>query len=111
MKRISIGTWAYVIGPYASDPVPFDEVVRKIAAFGFDGLELGGFPPHPNPDSLTTKGQRDEVRGRVADAGLAFSGLAADLWSQHLIDSEDGAAYLDCFRMNLQFAEDLGIDT
>ena len=36
MKRISIGTWAYSIGPYASHPVPFDEVVDKLAALGFD---------------------------------------------------------------------------
>ena len=110
MKRISIGTWAYAIGPYASHPVPFEEVVERLAGYGFDGLELGGFPPHPNPDSLATKAEREAVKRRVADAGLAFSGLAADLWSQQLINSEDGAAYLDCFRKNLQFAEDLGID-
>src|SRR5262245_32923631 len=111
MKRISIGTWAYAIGPYADHPVPFDEVVRRLAGLGFDGIDLGGFAPHPNPDTLATKAQRDEVRKRVADAGLAFSGLAADLWSQQLINAEDeGRAYLECFRKNAQFAEDLGID-
>ena len=31
MKRISIGTWAYSIGPYADNPVPFDEILRKLA--------------------------------------------------------------------------------
>lgn len=110
MKRISIGTWAYVIGPYANHPVPFEEVVEKLAALGFQGIDLGGFPPHPNPDALTTKGERGEVRKRVEDAGLAFSALAADLWSQHLIDTDDNRPYLDAFRKNLQFAEDLGIE-
>jgi sugar phosphate isomerase/epimerase len=110
MKRISIGTWAYSIGPYASDPVPFDEVIRKLAALGFDGIDLGGFAPHPNPDTLARTDQRLAVRRQVEDAGMAFSGLAADLWSQHLIDAEDNRPYLDCFRKNLQFAEDLGID-
>ena len=43
MKKISIGTWAYTIGPYADNPVPWDEVVTKLAALRFDGLELGGF--------------------------------------------------------------------
>ncbi len=110
MKRISIGTWAYSIGPYADNPVPFDEVVSKLAALGFDGLDLGGFPPHPNPDDLPSKGQRDEVRRRVADAGLGISGLAANLWSQQLVSAEDNRPYLEEFRKNVRFAADLGID-
>ena len=48
-KRISIGSWAYTIGPYGSHPVPFDDVCDKLKALGFDGVELGAFPPHPNP--------------------------------------------------------------
>ncbi len=110
MKRISIGTWAYSIGPYADAPVPFDEVVRRVAALGFDGIELGGFSPHPNPDALTTSAQRAEIRAMVEGAGLAFSGLAADLWSQSLLNTSDNSAYLDCFRRNCKFAADLGID-
>jgi len=110
MKKSSIGTWAYTIGPYAKNPIPFDEVVANLAKLGFDGLELGGFKPHPNPDDLATKDQRAAVKESVAKAGLAFSGLAADLWSQKLINAEDdGAAYLACFRKNLQFCVDLGI--
>jgi sugar phosphate isomerase/epimerase len=109
-KRISIGTWAYSIGPYAANPVPFDEVITRLAALGFDGIDLGGFPPHPNPDSLTTRAEREEVRQKVADAGLAFSGLAADLWSQRLINTDDNRPYLEAFRKNLQFCQDLGID-
>jgi len=46
-KRISIGTWAYTIGPYASNPIDFDTVCRKLKELGFDGVELGAFPPHP----------------------------------------------------------------
>ena len=48
-KRTSIGSWAYTIGPYASNPIDFETVCRKLKALGFDGVELGGFPPHPNP--------------------------------------------------------------
>jgi len=111
MKKISIGTWAYSIGPYADNPVPFDEVVRRLVGLGFDGLELGGFPPHPNPDDLTTKEQRLAVKQQIANAGLGISGLAADLWSEHLVDAADNSAYLACFRKNLDFCVDLGIDT
>lgn len=111
MKRISIGTWAYTIGPYAAHPVPFEEVVQKLAALGFNGLELGSFPPHPTPDAFPTTAERQELRQRVADAGLAFSGLAADLWSLQLLNTDDNTTYLDHFRKNAQFAADLGIDS
>ena len=109
MKKISIGSWAYTIGPYAENPVPWEEVIQKVKELGFDGVELGGFPPHPNPDNMPEKQQRDAWKQQLADLGLECSGLAADLWSQHLIDTDDNAAYLECFRKNLQFCVDLGI--
>jgi len=109
MKRISIGSWAYTIGPYAENPVPWEEVIERLKDLEFDGVELGGFPPHPNPDNMPEKEQRDACKEQLADLGLDFSGLAADLWSQHLIDTDDNSAYLDCFRKNLQFCVDLGI--
>ena len=52
MKRTSIGTWAYNIGPYEKDPIPFDTVGAKLAELGFDGMELGGFNGYPNPHLL-----------------------------------------------------------
>jgi sugar phosphate isomerase/epimerase len=111
MKKISIGSWAYTIGPYASNPVPWEEVIKKVKEIGFDGVELGGFPPHPNPDNMPKKEQRDACKKQLAKLGLGWSGLAADLWKQHLIDTDDNSAYLDCFRKNLQFCVDLGIPT
>jgi sugar phosphate isomerase/epimerase len=109
MKRISIGTWAYSIGPYAENPVPWDEVVSKLAALGFDGLELGGFGVHPNPDIMPEKEQREACKKQMADAGLAFSGLAANLWAQKLVNAEDTTPYIEEFRKNLDFCVDLGI--
>ena len=81
-KRISIGTWAYSIGPYADKPIPFPEVVEKLHALGFDGLELGGFGEHPNPDRQKTKDERAAVRELWESRGMGCSGLAAmiPLW-------------------------------
>jgi len=109
MKKISIGTWAYTIGPYADNPVSWDEVINKVKSLGFDGVELGGFPPHPNPDDMPDKEQRDECKTQMEQLGLGWSGLAANLWAEHLIDSEDNTAYLETFRKNLRFCTDLGI--
>ncbi len=110
MKRISIGTWAYTIGPYAASPVPFDEVLQRLAAIRFDGLDLGSFAPHPTPANCPTKADRQDLRQRLADRGLAFAAIAPDLWSLQLINTDSNAAYLHHVRENLQFAADLGID-
>lgn len=109
MKKISIGTWAYSIGPFADNPVPWEEILEKLASLEFDGLELGGFGVHPNPDLLPSKDQRDACKKGVADAGLAFSGLAANLWGEKLINTEDTSHYVSEFQKNLQFCVDLGI--
>lgn len=109
MKRISIGTWAYSIGPYADCPVAWDEILSKLAALGFDGVELGGFGIHPNPDNMPSKEQRAACKQGVADAGLAFSGLAANLWGEQLINTEDTTKYVDEFAKNVEFCVDLGI--
>ena len=109
MKRISIGSWAYSIGPYANNPVPWDEVVRKLAELKFDGVELGGFGIHPNPDNLPTKEDRARVKQQLKSAGLSFSGLAANLWGEKLINTADNSSYLAEFRKNLEFCVDMGI--
>src|SRR2546421_9036576 len=97
MKRISIGSWAYSIGPYQANPVPFDEVIDRVAALGFDGIELGGFPPHPNPDDLPSREQRRELANRVRGKGLEWSGLAANLWDQNLIGTDAAGPYIAAF--------------
>ncbi|MGD8786355.1 MAG: sugar phosphate isomerase/epimerase family protein [Phycisphaerales bacterium] len=109
MKKISIGSWAYTIGPYAENPVPWEQVITKLAELSFEGVELGGFPPHPNPDNMQDKEQRQACKKQLDESGLGWSGLAADLWSQHLIDTDDNSGYIECFRKNLQFCADLGI--
>jgi sugar phosphate isomerase/epimerase len=109
-KRISIGTWAYSIGPYADKPVPFTEVVTKLNELGFDGLELGGFGVHPNPDLQKTKEERAKVRELWESRGMGCSGLAADLWSEKLITAPDDSSYLATFKKNVEFCNDLGID-
>lgn len=119
-KRTSIGSWAYTIGPYASNPIDFDTVCEKLKALGFDGVELGGFPPHPNPGNpngpndswpgaMPEKSQRQELKAKMKERGLAFSGIAANLWGEKLINTDDQSKYIAEFRKNSEFCRDVGI--
>jgi sugar phosphate isomerase/epimerase len=111
MKRISIGSWAYSIGPYASNPVDFDTVCRTLKSYKFQGVELGGFKPHPNPDDFATKESRQGLVEKMKNYGLGFSGLAANLWGEKLINTDDTSKYYSEFVKNADFCVDLGIKT
>ncbi len=108
-RRISIGSWAYTIGPYADNPVDFDTVCDKLAELGFDGVELGAFEPHPNPTNHPDPAQREDLAARVRGRGLEFSGIAADLWGQKLINTDDQSDYIQAFRDASKFSAELGI--
>ena len=109
VKRISIGTWAYTYGPYAASPVPFQEVIPKLAELKFDGFELAGYGDHPNPDKWDTKELRQEVREFWESHGMGCSGFAADLWGERLITGPKDS-YIACFKKNVEFCNDLGIE-
>jgi sugar phosphate isomerase/epimerase len=119
-KRTSIGSWAYTIGPYADHPVDFDTVIDKLKALGFDAVELGAFPPHPNPGNpggpdaewpgaMPEKSQRAELKAKLDEKGLALSGIAANLWGEKLINTGDQSKYISEFNKNAEFAAELGI--
>ena len=110
MHRISIGTWAYSVGPYGDNPIPFGEVVKGLKEMKFDGLELGAFGAHPTPGNHPTLESRRTLKDFVESNGMEFSGIAGDMWSEKLVNADDGGKkYLETVRKNLEFARDLGI--
>jgi sugar phosphate isomerase/epimerase len=106
-----MGSWAYAIGPYAGCPIDFETVCRKVKQLGFDGVELGAFHPHPNPNDMPEKSQRNELVGKMKDWGLGFAGMGADLWSQKLVNTDDQRPYIAEFTKSADFCADLGIRT
>ena len=99
-KKLSIGSWAYIFNQ--ENPTnDFHQVLHKLSDLGYEGVELGGFNPHPGPDTCDTKAKREALRRDVKDHGLEFSGLAADLWSQKLLSVEDSGPYIAAFAKNL----------
>ncbi|MCH2207141.1 MAG: sugar phosphate isomerase/epimerase [Lentisphaerales bacterium] len=109
--KTSIGSWAYTIGPYGDKPVDFDTVCEKLSKLGFDAVELGSFAPHPNPDDLDTKEKRQDAVEKLKTYGLEFSGIAANLWGEQLINTNDTSKYIAEFERNCEFSVDMGIKT
>jgi sugar phosphate isomerase/epimerase len=102
-KKISVGTWAYIWGGYADKPIPFPTVVKRLKELKFDGIELGAFPPHLEPN---TKEKRAELKKMLDDAGLGISGVAAPFPSPATTDKQK---YLEVVRGNLEICADMGI--
>lgn len=113
MARLSIGSWAYIFNQ-DSPTRDFHHVLHKLHDLGYEGVELGAFGDHPTPVSHPTRASRERLKKEVADHGLAFSGIAVDLWSfkkpgPSILD-ENPVPYMAAFLGFAAFARDLGID-
>ncbi len=105
--KISIGSWAFAWGEYAARPVPFDQVVRRLAEVGYDGVEVCGFPPHVTLEKYPDRASRRELARRLEDLGLGISGYAADFTAANPVLG-DKQKYLDLFQRNVALCADLG---
>lgn len=105
---ISIGTWAF--GAYSDDPLEFPVVLDRLVELGFDGIELGAFPPHPDPVSCATPAQRQALRESIGSRGLDVSAVAADFDGAGFLRDDDNSAYLAALDRNLAFCVDVGAD-
>ena len=110
-RKLSIGTWAYAFGPYQSNPVPFDTVVKRLGELGYDGVEIGAFKPHIHPDDYPQDADRKKVTDLIHANGLRVSGLAADFWGDKgpaTDAAQKDGYYLNLFKKNLKLCTDLG---
>jgi len=106
--KISLGSWAFSFGPYASHPIPFDRIVRRLASAGYDGIEVCGFPPHITLQDHPDAASRRQVTDLLRHNGLGVSGYSANFSSVNPCVRENRARYLDLFRRNLEMCVDLG---
>jgi sugar phosphate isomerase/epimerase len=109
MKKLSIGSWAYVFNQ--AEEISWHTILHKLQELKLEGVELGAFGKHPTPKSHPTKATRQALKKEVADHGLAFSGIAPDLWWTKLINTDDPGPYLTAFLGYCVFTADLGIKT
>lgn len=105
--KISLGSWAFSFGPYASDPIPFETIVRRLSAAGYDGVDICGFPPHVTLDSHPPGKARASLVRMLGDLGLGVSGYAADFYLNPAAP-ENRVEYLDQLKRNVEMCADIG---
>lgn len=109
MKKVSIGSWAYVFGAFKDDPVLLPQLAEKLEELGFDGISMGGFAPHANPDLYDTPEKRRELKDLLKKYNLEVADFAPDLWSLNsLTQSKE---WVELFEKNARFADDMGFKT
>lgn len=107
--KLSIGTWAFAFGPFAASPWDFGRVLRYAAEAGYDGVEINGFAPHPNPDSHPDKTSRRALREEIKGLGLGISGFAPDFTAVPP-DRCEQEQYLAKLKPYLAFCQDIGTE-
>jgi protein FrlC len=74
--KYAFNTWAYSSFPAWLPSYPLDEAIRRIAAIGYDGVEIGCAAPHAWPGYLN-KERRAELRNLLGACGLQAVSLLA----------------------------------
>jgi len=103
--KVSFGSWAFTFGPYARRPLPLPDVIRMIADAGFDGVEIGGFPPHLTLD--TSDSQRKEIRSLLDGLGQSISAYVPDFTMVNPLVRTNAAKYMDTFQRALALCVEL----
>lgn len=110
MPKMSLGSWAFSFGPFEKDPWDFDPFLKYAAEYGFDGVEINGFRPHPHPDEYNTPEKCRDLVKKISDFGLGISGYAPSFEDVPPAEVEQ-EEYLKEIRKSIFFCENCGIDT
>lgn len=103
MKKVSIGSWAFV---FQGEMIMLPELCEKLHELKFDGVSMGGFKPHANPDTYDTEEKRAELKALLKKYDLEVADFACDLWSLNSISQAD--EWVSLFKKNAEFAEQMG---
>jgi protein FrlC len=72
--KLAFNTWAYSSFPVWVPAYPIEEVIRRLARIGYDGIEIGAAAPHAYP-AYTSKERRREIKQVLDDNNLVVSAM------------------------------------
>ncbi len=67
--KYAFNTWPYSSFPVWVPSYPLEDTIRRIAAIGYDGIEIGCAAPHAWPDFVSAE-RRRELRALMSDVNL-----------------------------------------
>lgn len=105
--KISFGSWAFSYGPYSRNPIPIENIARRLAELGYDGIEVCGFPPYVTLERYPTAVSRRQIVTLLRDLNLSVSGYVPDFTMVNPIVDANRRRYLDLFQRNLEICADL----
>lgn len=106
MKKLAIGTWAYIFGPYETRPVDFRTVVQTLSDIGFDAVSIAGFRPHIFVDDYEADGKREELLSLLKQTGLCAAEFSPDPCGLNPVI--DPGPYIERMERNVLFLEKCG---
>ena len=72
--KIAFNTWVYSSFPVWVPSYPLQDTIERIAAIGYDGIEIGAASPHAFPDYLDGKA-RQEIRRMLERNRLSLAAM------------------------------------
>lgn len=76
--KLSFNTWPYASFPVWLPAYPLEEVIKRIANIGYDGIEIGAASPHAYPPT-TTKERRKNIKSILEYYNLEVSSMLPGL--------------------------------
>lgn len=112
--KYAFNTWVYSSYPSWLPAYTLEETIRRIAKFGYDGIEIGCAAPHAYPAHLDAA-QRKSIRALLSDVGLTpVSLLPAPGGGQGNNPASplaaERAATVEHYKEVIDLAADLGAD-
>ena len=113
--KLSFNTWVYSSFPVWVPSYPLKDTIERIAAIGYDGIEIGAASPHAYPDYLDA-GARAEIKAMLVDNGIALSSMLPAPGGGPGVNSAsplaaERAATVDQYRKVIDLCADLGGST
>jgi protein FrlC len=72
--KLAFNSWVYSSFPVWVPSYPLSEVIERVAAIGYDGIEIGAASPHAFPDYLGAE-RRREIRRMLEANDLALASM------------------------------------
>src|ERR1700716_3136989 len=72
--KLAFNTWFYSSFPVWLPAYPLEEVIKRVAQIGYDGIEIGAAAPHAYP-AYVSKERRKTIKRVLDEHGLAVSSM------------------------------------